>query len=126
MSDPRTVRRSSTALLQPSGQALHVRLCWHPGDPLAVSMSFRTAGHWVLGRELLAAGLLMPTGAGDARLAPRGEHLVLGLDNGRERSTLLLPADEVAGFLAGTYRQIPLGAERVDLDPAQLLNDGAR
>lgn len=124
---PVAVRRASTAVVQPTGPALQARLCWQPADPLAVRMSFRTGGHWVdwaLARELLAAGLLMPAGAGDVRLAPLGEHLVLGLDNGRARATLLLPAADVAGFLAATYRQIPLGAEQVDVDPTLALFRG--
>lgn len=131
MSAPRTVRRSSAALLHPTGQTLQARLCWSPADPLAVSVSFRTAAgwvDWVMARELLAAGLVMPAGAGDVRLAPVAGELELVLDNGRQRATLGLPTDEVAGFLALTYRQIPLGAESIDLDPALalLLSGGLR
>lgn len=125
------VSRPSTATLQPTGQALRARLSWDRADPLAVTVSFWTVAgwvDWVMARELLAAGLLMPAGVGDVRLEPVAGDLQLVLDNGCDQATLSLPASDVAGFLVLAYQRLPLGAERIDIgaELALLLNGGPR
>lgn len=98
-----------------------VSLVWDPASPFAVGVWFRERRRlvpWVIARELLAAGLLMPAGDGDVHIDPSADGLVVTLDNGRgERARFLFEdVDTVGRFLGCTYEQVRLGAERVDVD----------
>lgn len=92
-------------------------LGYDAADPWAVTVAFRTGRRWVrwvLGRELLAAGLLLPTGDGDVRVSPHPAGVVLGLRNGDEHAEVLLDGGAVGRLLTRSYALVPLGAERVD------------
>ncbi|WP_030056104.1 MULTISPECIES: SsgA family sporulation/cell division regulator [Streptomyces] len=58
---------------------LTVRMRHSPDDALAVRMDLFAAeadppaATWVFGRDLLATGLILPTGEGDVRVRPHGE-----------------------------------------------------
>lgn len=102
-----------------AGVPVQVELRWDPGDdPFAVRLAFRNGPgtvEWCLARELLATGLLMPAGAADVQLRPYGNELAVRLSNGEQQAWLLFAAWRVAEFLESTYRQVPLGDERLDL-----------
>ncbi|MCA1654941.1 MAG: SsgA family sporulation/cell division regulator [Pseudonocardiaceae bacterium] len=112
-------RRASVAtravLLDGRGRSVSAVLGYDAADPWAVSVAFRTGPRWVLARELLAAGLALPTGDGDVRVAPHPTGgVVLGLCTRDERAEVLLDGADVGRILARSYALVPLGAERVD------------
>ncbi|HZD15126.1 MAG TPA: SsgA family sporulation/cell division regulator [Pseudonocardiaceae bacterium] len=107
---------------------VRVELSWHPGDPHAIHATFQTARtaakdvRWVLGRELLAQGLHIPTGIGDVHLCPRDPRgtdpavTVLELCTPTGHAVFELDTDELAELLADTYAHLPFGHEALFLD----------
>lgn len=96
-----------------------VTLRWEDADPFAVHLVVhgREVIDWEVDRELLAHGLLTPVGELDVQLAPHVNGLLVRLDNGQGGTAwFVFDTDVVTGFLAATYRQVPLGAEHMDLD----------
>lgn len=103
--------------------ALHARLRYDPNDPYAVEATFRAGGEsiaWVLGRELLSAGLREATGEGDVRAWPEsaeGADLVMiQLRSAQGHATLATEAPALQGFLARTYELVPRGQEAKHLE----------
>lgn len=95
-------------------------------DPWSATIAFRSGPgwvEWVLARELLAAGLLMPAGVGDVTVAPfpTGVGVLIELHNGRERAEFLFDGYDVARFLGYSYAVVPLGAEGLDWDTEESL-----
>lgn len=113
---------NTVAYLEPQDCAVRARWTYHTADPYAVTLSLRACRRWVdwrFARELLAAGLRMPAGAGDVHLAPCFEHLlVLRLDPGPAQPAALfvLDAGDVEHLLAASYQLVPLGTEALDCD----------
>ncbi len=125
------------------GLVLRATLRYEPSDPLAVEATFRAADEsisWVLGRDLLSAGLVAEVGEGDVRVWPAGwgSHdavapdedggpalVMIELSSPDGRATLAVGADDLQAFLARTFEVVPQGAEAdyLDLDAvlAQLL-----
>src|SRR4051812_13015475 len=106
-------------------------------DPYAVSIRFgstRVGGRdpvtWLIGRELLRAGLDQPTGEGDVRVGPaaRSDVLFLHLRTRSGEALMELSRTALAASLTGTASLVPFGAERapIDLDEelAVLLSGG--
>ncbi|MFJ5229180.1 SsgA family sporulation/cell division regulator [Kitasatospora sp. NPDC088391] len=104
------------------------RLVYSPDDPYAVHVSFHVDSEqpigWFFARDLLAQGLLRPTGLGDVRIWPAAV-------DGRRMVTLMLcapegdaflqaPAALVAPWIRRTLRAVPPGgpAERDRVDRA--------
>ena len=102
------------------------RLSYDPSDPFAVSVSMRTEGSptvdWVVSRELLAAGLLTPSGDGDIGVWPStsrsAEVVCISLSSPDGQALLYGQHADVAAFLDRTFVEVPAGAESelIDLD----------
>lgn len=85
---------------------------------------------WAFDRQMLARGLQSraDVGDGDVRLRREGDSLVITLANQTESAEGRAWADQVMAFLADTYRLVPAGTERINLDAEleDLLTGGAR
>jgi hypothetical protein len=97
--------------------AVRVDLTYDADDPLAVRAAFRTGGKpvcWLLGRDLLAAGLNGRAGHGDVQVRPlpgRARRLLVSLSSPDGVALLRVDAAELAGFLDDTFRVVPQGTE---------------
>lgn len=103
---------------------VRVRLSWDPTDPVAVQATFHTGrpNHegdvtWAFSRDLLAAGILALTGAGDVRVGP-GEpgELRIRLSSNSGRADFSCDVETIEGFLAATFVRVPAGSEFDDAD----------
>ncbi|MFJ3804728.1 SsgA family sporulation/cell division regulator [Streptomyces sp. NPDC090088] len=113
------------------------RLSYRPHDPYAVHLIFYTdikaPVTWVIARDLLAEGMLGPSGEGDVRVWPTRTgpdavlNLVLSSPHGVARLAAPFPA--VMQWLERTYLVVPSGQEMegIDLDTelSQLLHGTA-
>ncbi|MEU7478431.1 SsgA family sporulation/cell division regulator [Lentzea sp. NPDC042327] len=108
--------------IRPDGtvEPMDVDLHYRTDDPHAVTMRFHTRDQestWLVGRELLADGVLAPAGLGDVRLRPGdGDVLVLELVTEDSHAVFHLPAEELHRFLQSTYQVVPSGREVIDFD----------
>jgi hypothetical protein len=111
---------STAAVFEPHGAELPARWCYDPADPYAVRLSVchrRRWRDWLLARDLLAAGLLAPTGMGDVRVEPYpGDGLLVTLDSPSGHALLLLDARHAERALCGSYELVPDGTEGERLD----------
>ena len=113
-------------------------LSYEVSDPFAVRITFGDTGtddgegiSWLVGRELLHAGLDHPAGEGDVRLWPSrtsGDVLFLHLRAPSGEALFELSRAAVAGFLQLTESVVPVGGEAavlsVDEELAALLSNG--
>ncbi|WP_170166306.1 SsgA family sporulation/cell division regulator [Lentzea atacamensis] len=99
---------------------MNVDLQYRSDDPHAVTLRFQARDQestWLVGRELLADGLLSPAGIGDVRLRPgHRDVLVLELFTEDSHAVFHLSADDLQRFLDSTYAAVPAGREVVDFD----------
>jgi len=108
--------------VRPDGsmEPMNVDLQYRSDDPHAVTMRFQARDQesiWLVGRELLADGLLAPTGLGDVRLRPEGgDVLVLELFTEDSHAVFHLSAGELDRFLQSTYAAVPAGREVLDFE----------
>jgi hypothetical protein len=107
-------------------------------DPYAVRITFGSprvdfedAVTWLIGRELLRAGLDRLTGDGDVRVGPtaaRSDVLLLQLRAPSGEALMELSRTALATFIRGTETFVPFGAEgaAIDLDEelAVILSEG--
>ncbi|MFF2412809.1 SsgA family sporulation/cell division regulator [Streptomyces sp. NPDC058092] len=115
-------------LVSPLGARLPVpaHLLYRSQDPLVVEFLFhdlvRGPVLWVISRELLARGMLAPSGEGDVRVRPTGTgpnallHLLLTSPGGSAH--LIAPLPALKHWLLRTYQLVPAAqeAEALDLD----------
>ncbi|MFJ2723074.1 SsgA family sporulation/cell division regulator [Streptomyces sp. NPDC087437] len=113
-------------LVTPLGTRLPVptHLLYRSQDPLVVEFFFhdlvRGPVSWVISRELLARGMLAPSGEGDVRVWPTGTgpevllHLLLTPPGGFAHLIAPLPALE--HWLFRTYQLVPAAQEAEALD----------
>lgn len=84
-------------------------------EPFAVTATFSLsdspAVQWVVSRELLREGLVLPSGIGDIRLIPTESGLIIELHSPNGRAVLIAPLQPVVDFLQATYRAVPEGHE---------------
>ncbi|RBY93731.1 SsgA family sporulation/cell division regulator [Blastococcus sp. TF02-8] len=113
-------------------------LCYDPADPFAVRIAFGEVGEqdddgiaWLVGRELLQAGLEHPTGDGDVRIWPAQaatDVLFLHLRAPSGEALFELSRATVAAFLRHTEAMVPSGSEtallRLDQELDALLSNG--
>ncbi|MGY1642800.1 SsgA family sporulation/cell division regulator [Geodermatophilus sp. SYSU D00703] len=113
-------------------------LSYDVSDPFAVRITFGDGGAadgdgiaWLVGRELLQAGLERPAGEGDVRLWPSrtsGDVLFLHLRAPSGEALFEVSRGTVAGFLRLTENIVPVGEEAsvldVDDELAALLSNG--
>jgi Streptomyces sporulation and cell division protein, SsgA len=95
-------------------------------DPYAIKMAFHVGTdepvEWIFARELLAAGLDGPAGAGDVQAWPEdsdgADVLHLALSSPFGAAHFEAPLSATAEFLQTTYEIIPVGAESdfIDVD----------
>jgi hypothetical protein len=108
--------------VRPDGsvEPMNVDLHYRSDDPHAVTMLFHARDQesiWLVGRELLADGILSPAGLGDVRLRPGdGDLLVLELFTEDSHAVFHLSATELQRFLDSTYAAVPAGRETLDFD----------
>ncbi|MEW1649048.1 SsgA family sporulation/cell division regulator [Streptomyces sp. NPDC091219] len=112
-------------------------LSFRSWEPYSVHISFSMEGrapvNWVFARELLAEGIVRPSGLGDVRIWPedsdRPGFLSLQLSSPYGRALLALPAGLVTPWLARTYHAVPAGFEggslEFDRELARLLGKAA-
>lgn len=101
-------------------------LCYDATDPFAVRIAFGDIGDdsgavdtdegiaWLVGRELLQAGLDRPSGEGDVRVWPAhaaSDVLFLHLRAPSGEALFELSRAVVAGFLRQTEAMVPSGSE---------------
>jgi Streptomyces sporulation and cell division protein, SsgA len=122
----------------PSSSEFSALFSYDARDPYAVRITFgsaRVGGEdavtWLIGRELLRAGLDQPTGDGDVRVGPtaaRSEVLFLHLRAPSGEALMELSRTALATFVRGTETLVPFGAEgaAIDIDEelAVLLSGG--
>ena len=113
-------------LVSPTGErgVVPTRLLYRAQDPLSVEFLFddivRGPVPWIFARELLAAGMLTPSGDGDVRVWPTGTgpeallHLALSSPHGSAHLTAALTA--VERWLRRTYQLVPADRETEALD----------
>jgi hypothetical protein len=95
-------------------------------DPFAVSLSVRTSNdewvEWLVGRDLVVAGLEGPSGEGDVRMSPQ---IVQGYDiveieirSSDGRAVLEVDRDLLRHFVEASVEMVALGEEmrHIDLD----------
>jgi Streptomyces sporulation and cell division protein, SsgA len=115
-------------------------LCYDPSDPFAVRIAFGEVGDqddaeegiaWLVGRELLQAGLDHPTGDGDVRIWPAhtaSDVLFLHLRAPSGEALFELSRATVAAFLRHTEVLVPTGSEtsllKLDQELDTLLSNG--
>jgi|SRR4051794_37475297 hypothetical protein len=94
-------------------------------DPFAVRLNLLVSGEtgvsWVVGRDLMAAGVKQLSGEGDFKVWPsRGPHdrplLYLRLERPQARATFAADLTVVSRWLADTYALVPSGSEGTFLD----------
>ena len=101
-------------------------LYYSADDPYAIRMAFHVGldepVEWIFARELLAAGLVQPTGEGDVQVWPGSpdgrEVLNLALSSPFGQAHFEAPASATADFLRRTYGLIAADREDefVDVD----------
>ncbi len=115
-------------------------LCYDPSDPFAVRIAFGEVDEqddadegiaWLVGRELLQAGLQHPTGDGDVRIWPAhtaSDVLFLHLRAPSGEALFELSRATVAVFLRHTEVLVPTGSEtallQLDQELDTLLSNG--
>lgn len=111
----------------PIGRAIPVKveLQYDTREPYAIKASFTTRESdtidWVFARNLLADGLLIPTGEADVRIRPCTYDLksvLVELNSPAGSATFIADTEELADFLSCSYDLIPDGDESswVDFD----------
>lgn len=95
-------------------------------DPFAVSLAVRTSHErwveWLIGRELVMAGLDEPSGEGDVRMRPltvQGYDIVeIEISSHDGRAVLEVDQELLRSFVDATLEMVPVGteADRMDLD----------
>ena len=115
---------------------LAATLTYSAEDPYAVRISFH-AGldepiEWVIGRELLTAGLHGPQGLGDAQVWPtsaveengtESDVLNIELSSPFGHAHFQAPAGDMAEFLHHTEQVVPVGSEGAHIDFEAELSD---
>ncbi|MFJ3660076.1 SsgA family sporulation/cell division regulator [Streptomyces sp. NPDC090119] len=107
-----------------------MNLAYELDDPYAVRVSFVHPGtgqtvEWIIGRDLLAAGLAEPVGEGDVRIWPArrtaGKAVRIRLSSPTGTALFEAPTEEIAAFLRATEAVVPTGTESRHVDTDALL-----
>jgi hypothetical protein len=95
-------------------------------DPFAVSLAVRTRHdrwvEWLIGRELVMAGLDEPSGEGDVRMRPLTvqsyDIVEIEIQSHDGRAVLEVDQELLRSFVDATLEMVPVGteADRMDLD----------
>jgi len=102
-------------LSEPSLPAVNAEMRYSTEDPFAVQMLLSVdqspAISWVFGRELLIAGVRMPTGIGDVQVYPTHDGVIVELRSGGAAAKLLAHIPDIQDFSDRTLELVPLGSE---------------
>lgn len=107
------------------GLLLRATLRYDPADPFAVEATFKAADEsisWVLGRDVLADGLVGEAGIGDVHVWPQEWHngepdmVLIELSSPDGHATLAVDAVDLTSFLRRTFQVVPQGSEGDFLD----------
>ena len=99
---------------------ISAELSFDAADPYTVHISFmgeRSTSTWLIGRELMAHGILAdaaaPAGTGDVRIWRDQDptYLLIALSGVEGDALLAGPAEPFAHFLAATVDLVPFGTE---------------
>ncbi|MBB5159182.1 SsgA family sporulation/cell division regulator [Saccharopolyspora phatthalungensis] len=102
-----------------------VELRYNRNNPYEVSLAFNTGKsvrvNWVIGRDLLADGLLAESGLGDVRIRPRPDApgtIEISLNPPTGQATFEADAAQLMEFLNNTYDIVAPGEEHrwMDID----------
>ena len=99
---------------------LEAALGYHPTDPYAVTVTFRTTGGdvvWTFARDLLARGLTAPAGEGDVHVWP----CIIELRSPDGELLVQAPALEVTAFVNRSLAMVPSGTEGTLVDIDELI-----
>lgn len=84
-------------------------------EPFAVTASFvlgeGPAVQWVMSRDLLREGVVLPTGQGDIRVYPVSDTLYMELASPSGRAILEAPIKPVIDFIHRVFATVPEGRE---------------
>ena len=98
-----------------SEQTVTATLRYNVFEPFQViatlSMDDAPSVQWILARELLREGLVLPSGIGDITVRPTPHGVLVGLRSPGGRALLLAPTEPIADFVQAIYRAVPDGAE---------------
>ncbi|MHA6765223.1 SsgA family sporulation/cell division regulator [Streptacidiphilus sp. PAMC 29251] len=93
-------------------------LTYNSRHPLQITAAFEAAmavdgrpAQWIIGRDLIADGLLAPAGLGDIRIHPDGESTAFELHAGPDYALVTVATDDLTQFLDATCALVPLGSE---------------
>ena len=120
VSDAREVVPMHLVLSDASVLPISAELTFQAADPYTVHISFageRSTSTWLIGRELMAHGLLAdaaaPAGTGDVRIWRDQDpaYLLVALSGVEGDALLAGPAEPFAQFLAATVKLVPFGSE---------------
>ncbi|ARZ66802.1 SsgA family sporulation/cell division regulator [Streptomyces sp. HU2014] len=110
----------------PQDRAVPAQLRYQRSDPFAVHIAFPPTAsldgadvEWAFSRELLACGLISPTGHGDVHVWPCGpERTVLEFHAAEGVAMVQIDTAELRRFLTRSYALVPAGSEggQFDLD----------
>ncbi|THA33339.1 SsgA family sporulation/cell division regulator [Streptomyces sp. A1277] len=108
----------------PQMETLPAVLSYDRADPFAVRMAFPapatlegTEVSWEFSRELLAAGMEVPSGLGDVRIRPFGyDRTVLEFHAAEGIAMVHVRTAELRRFLRRAQQLVPCGQERRFLD----------
>ncbi|MCS7482257.1 SsgA family sporulation/cell division regulator [Umezawaea endophytica] len=101
---------------------VEAELQYNPEDPYAVAVLFHTGQgkvEWMFARDLLADGLLTPSGEGDIMVRPAAddpERVLLELNAPTGFAILSAEAEHIAEFLDLTYDVVQPGEEDLWID----------
>jgi hypothetical protein len=98
-------------------------LSFDPSDPAAVHLRLTDEVTWTFGRELLAAGLEAPTGAGDIQVWPLGRFMGIAMRSDDGWAWLLTNQLQVADFAVDVAEHYPDDDPDVDGFLAQLFKE---
>ena len=104
-----------------SGARVPAQFTYHSVDPFVVKVLFVAEDvEWEFARDLLD-GIEHPTGVGDVRIRPVDSASVsMHFSSDEGEATFHAPRRDLAEFARRTYRAVPRGRERMDLDAAVL------
>lgn len=117
------MRLTTTGRVQRTEFRVKVHFDKTRADVLTFDFRADAGATWNIGRDLLAAGLMVPTGEMDVRIWPDADtdEVAIELDSPSGHAIIRLPWDPVASFVHYTYERVPRGTEYDEIDWGQLL-----
>jgi hypothetical protein len=118
------------ALHTAQGEPVPVSTRWtyRADEPFAITVAFATERgrwvEWIFARDLLIAGMDIPSGEGDLHVAPHPDDadlLLLEIRSPNGSATFELDRDDTEDFLTHTLELVPAGTESTRFDIDRLL-----